>query len=313
TAEIYLHFVILAERTGVAVPDGVRERIQQSLDFLLAIRRPDGSIPQIGDGDAGRLLPLTPGPPDDFRGLFSTAAAVFGRSDYAWAAGGLAPDTLWLLGAPALESFESLRPAPPASAPSRVFAGGGYAVMRSGWEREAHHLIFDVGPLGCAISAGHGHADLLSIQCSVFGQPYLVDPGTYCYTADRDWRDFFRSTAAHSTVLLDGAGQAVPAGPFAWERRPRARLLRWVSTEAFDLAEAEHDAYRRLPDPVVHRRRVGFVEPRYWVVVDDLDGAAEHRVELRFQFAPLAVTVDPALWATAHWQDGRGLLIRPFA
>src|SRR5207245_7623569 len=85
TAEIYLHFVILAERTGVAVPDGVRERIQQSLDFLLAIRRPDGSIPQIGDGDAGRLLPLTPGPPDDFRGLFSTAAAVFGPSDYAWA------------------------------------------------------------------------------------------------------------------------------------------------------------------------------------------------------------------------------------
>ena len=108
-------------------------------------------------------------------------------------------------------------------------------------------------------------------------------------------------------------GQAVPAGPFRWQARTRARLLRWRSTEAYDLAEAEHDAYRRLPDPVVHRRRVVFVKPRYWVVVDDLDGAAEHRVELRFQFAPLAVTVDPALWATAHWQDGRGLLIRPFA
>jgi hypothetical protein len=313
TAEIYLHFMILAERNGVAVPDGVRERIRRLLDFLLAIRRPDGSVPQIGDGDAGCLLPLTPRSSDDFRGLFSTAAAVFGRSEYAWAAGGCAPETVWLLGAPGLRAFEGLRPAPPAPAPSRVFACGGYTVMGSGWDQEAHHLIFDAGPLGCAVSGGHGHADLLSIQCSVFGEPYLVDPGTYCYTPDPDWRDFFRSTAAHSTVLLDGSGQAVPAGPFAWETRPRARLLRWTSTDVFDLAEGEHDAYRRLPDPVVHRRRVVFVKPRYWVVVDDLDGAEEHRAELRFQFAPMPVTVDATGWARARGSGGRGLLIRPFA
>jgi hypothetical protein len=30
--------------------------------------------------------------------------------------------------------------------------------MRSGWERDAHQMIVDVGPLGCTISAGHGHA-----------------------------------------------------------------------------------------------------------------------------------------------------------
>src|SRR2546428_7571095 len=67
TVETYLHFLILAARNGVALTGDVAERVQRMLDFLLAIRRPDGSIPQIGDGDAGRLLPLTPGPPDDFR------------------------------------------------------------------------------------------------------------------------------------------------------------------------------------------------------------------------------------------------------
>jgi len=170
-----------------------------------------------------------------------------------------------------------------------------------------------VGPLGCPFSAGHGHADLLSIQGSVFGQPCLVDAGTYGYTAEPRWRDFFRGTTAHSTVVVDGLGQAVPAGPFKWDARPRARLHRWQSTEASDDAEASHDAYSRLADPVVHRRRVLFVKPGYWVFVDDLDGRAEHAVELRFQFAPIEVTVGPDLWARARVSAGRGLLVKPFA
>jgi len=313
TVEIYLHFLILAARNGRAVPAAVGERVRRMLDFLLALRRPDGSIPHIGDADGGWLLPLASRSPDDCRGVFSTAAVFFARRDYAWAAGGVAPETLWLLGAAASKAFEALRPAPPGPAPSRLFPHGGYAVMRSGCERDAHCLIFDAGPVGCPMNGGHGHADLLSIQCAVFGLPYLVDAGTYCYTSDPQWRDFFRSTDAHSTAIIDGMGQAIPAGPFHWQSRPRARLRRWLSTERLDFADAEHEGYRRLADPVTHRRRVLFVKPRYWVVVDDLEGAAEHRLELRFQFAPMPVTVDSALWARAAGPGGHGLLIRPFA
>lgn len=313
TVEIYLHFLILAALNGVEVPKGVGDRVQQMLDFLLTIRRPDGWLPEIGDADGGSVPPLAARALEDVRGVFSAAAAFFGRSDYAWAAGGLAPEALWLLGPSAKETFETLRPAPPAGAPSRLFAHGGYAVMRSGWESDAHHLIFDVGPLGCPVSGAHGHADLLSIQCSAFGKPFLTDPGTYGYTAEPAWRDFFRGTAAHSTVLVDGVGQAIPAGPFRWQARPGARLTRWASTEAFDFADASHDAYSRLAEPVTHRRRVVFVKPRYWVLVDDLEGQGEHSVELRFQFGPMDVTVDPALWARACAAGGHGLLIRPFA
>jgi hypothetical protein len=313
TVEIYLHFLILAARNEVPIPTAVRERLQRMLDFLLAVRGPNGSMPLIGDTDGGWLLPLSPRAADDFRGIFSIAAAFFGRSDYAWAAGSATPEILWLLGPSGLKAYQQLRPAAPAMEPSRLFPEGGYAVMRSGWRPDAHHLIFDAGPLGCPLSGGHGHADLLSIQCTVFGEPYLVDPGTYCYAADRNWRDFFRSTAAHSTVLVDGIGQAVPDGPFSWKERPRARLRRWLSTEAFDLADAEHDAYRTLPDPVAHRRRVLFVKPRYWVVVDDLAGAARHHVEVRFQFAPLPLCLEPSGWVRALGRQGHGLLIQAFA
>ena len=314
TAEIYLHFLILAARNGIGVPAGVGERVRRMLDVLIAVRRPDGSTPQIGDSDGGWLLPLAARTADDFSGIFSTAAAFFGRSDYAWAAGGVTPEVLWLLGARGREAFTALRPTPPGTPPSRRFADGGYVIMRTSWETAAHQLILDAGPLGCPVSGGHGHADLLSIQCSVFGETFLTDAGTDRYTPAPEWRDAFRSTAAHSTVLVDGASQAVPAGPFRWQSRPEARLHQWISTHAFDFADASHAAYRRLPDPVLHRRRVLFVKPRYWLLADDLEGEGVHGVELQFQFAPsIAVSVDSTLWARARGTGKRGLCIKPFA
>jgi hypothetical protein len=312
TAEIYLHFLILAGRNGLAVPNAVRGRVERLMDFLVAVRRPDGSVPQIGDGDGGWLAPLAIRQPDDFRGVFSVAAAFFRRADYAWGAGGPTPESLWLLGTAGLKSYQRLEPAPPETARSRVFADGGYVVMRSSWRRDAHHLIFDVGPVN-APTSGHGHADLLSIQCSAFGEPYIVDPGTYCYTPEPEWRNFFRGAWAHSTVTVDGLSQAVPAGPFNWQTHPRARLGRWLSTEAYDFADAAHDAYGDLHDPIVHRRRLIFVKPRYWVIVDDIEGGATHRVELRFQFAPMKVAIEPDHWVRARGQRGQALLVRPFA
>ena len=313
TVEIYLHFLILAARNGIPIPPSLPQRVQRLCDVLLALRRPDGSMPQIGDADGGWLMPLSIRTPDDCRGIFSTAAALFHRSDYAWAAGGLAPETLWLLGPSAVRTFAMLSPAPPSESPSRVFQNGGYVVMRSTWEEDAHHLILDAGPLGCPISGAHGHADLLSIQCSVFGEPCIVDPGMSGYAAHHDWREFFRSSAAHSTVMIDRVSQATPEGPFAWKSRPQARLLRWRSTATYDLADAVHHGYCRLPDPVVHRRRVVFMKPRGWIVVDDLEGQAEHLVEVLFQFLPVPVILDQTGWARVHGGPNHELLVRTLA
>jgi hypothetical protein len=313
TAEIYLHFVILAERNGFAVPDGVIRQLERLLDALLVFRRPDGSLPQIGDADGGWLLPLEPRRPDDGRGVFGPAAAVLKRGDYAWAAGALAPEVAWLLGSEGVRLFEGLASAPPARSPSCLLPDGGYVVMRSDWGREADQIIFDVGPLGCRFSGGHGHADLLSLQCSFRGQPYVIDPGTFRYGADDGWRDHYRATAAHSTVDIDGAGQAVPRGPFRWASRPAARLAHWETTLDRDVAVGEHRAYSRLADPVVHRRQVILEKARHCIVVDDLDGRAEHRVDLRFQFAPMSVTLDAGPWARAVSNEGAGLIVHALA
>jgi hypothetical protein len=312
TAEIYLHFLLLASRNGVALPAEVSERVERMVDVLLQLRQPDGSMPQIGDADGGTWLPLSPRRPDDLRGVFAVAAAVFGRADFSWAAGDHAPEPLWLCDPPSVEASARLAARPPETT-AALFPDGGYVVMRTAWDRRAHQLAFDVGALGCPVSGGHGHADLLSVQCAVSGEPVIVDPGTYGYTAEPEWRTFFRGTAAHSTVRVDGLDQAMPRGPFAWDARPSARFLRFSTTGTLDVAEAEHGAYAHLADPVTHRRRVLWIKPRYWVIVDDLDGAAAHAVELRFQMAPLSAAVDASGWARVRGANGDGLHIRAFS
>ena len=313
SADIYLHFVILAGRAGIEVPATVRARLKSLVDVLIALRNPDGTMPHIGDADGGMLMPLSSASPDDFRATFSTAAIVFNEPTFAWAADRIATDTLWLLGTSAAETFNNAGKDAPGTPTTRAFPVGGFVSMRSGWDRDAHSMIFDAGALGCQYSAGHGHADLLSVQCSAFGEPFIVDAGTCCYTANRESRDYFRSTAAHSTVVVDGASQAEPAGPFAWRERCGAQLLRWTTTENLTYAHGYSDAYRRLADPVKHRRRIGFVNSRYWIVVDDLCGSDRHLIDLRFQFAPMQVQVDRDMWARATRDGKRGLLVRSFA
>jgi len=309
--EIYLHFLVLSSRTGGRCPREVRSGIEAMVDALLDLRQPDGSMPALGDADGGWLLPLALRAPDDARGVFAVATWIFRRNEHAWAADGAAPEVLWLGGPAALADVDGIPGRPPETT-AAFLPEGGYAVMRSGRERRAHQLILDAGPLGCPVSAGHGHADLLAIQCAVFGEPVIVDPGTYGY-ADSEWRDFFRGSRAHSTVTVEGLDQALPRGPFSWHERPSARLLGWASTDTLDVAEAEHAAYAALPDPVIHRRRVFWAKPHYWVLVDDLQGAAEHRIELRFQFAPIDVAMDGALWARAVGARGGALFVRAFA
>jgi hypothetical protein len=313
TIEIYLHFLIMAERNGIALPPDIGPRVERMLEALLLLNQPDGTMPMIGDADGGWLAPLAAREANDPRAAFAVGAAVFGRSDFARAAGGLQPEVVWLLGRDGVAQFDAARPAAPRMAASQLLGAGGYAVMRSDWSPVAHQMIMDVGPLGCPYASAHGHADLLSLQCQAFGENYLVDPGTYCYTPDPAWRNHFRGSSAHSTVLIDGQGQVEPRGPFAWESQPAVRLRAWRSDAEQDFVDAEHSAYARLGDPVTHRRRVLFVKPYYWVVVDDLNGAATHQFELRFQFTPRTVRLGPGPWASAPGRAGTGLWIAPFS
>jgi hypothetical protein len=310
--EASLHFLILAERNGQPVRQEIRDRLRALLDAVLPLRRPDGMMMQIGEGDSDWVVPLVQRTKDDWRGLFALAAVLFEDAHYAWAADGESVEVLWLLGPAGEETLNNLVPLPPAAGTSGAPGARGYVQMRSGWERRSHQLVLDIGSSG---TRGSGAGDLLSIQCSAFGEPIIIDPDLSGPAGHPEWQDFVRKTSMHSTLLVDGIRPSLSRSDW-WPRRgqrPKSVLRQWNRNDRFELVDAAHDGYRGLADPVVHRRRVLFVKRAYWILIDDVQGAGRHRIDLVFQIPGLRTELEPSLGAKVWTANGPGLAIKPFA
>jgi Heparinase II/III-like protein/Heparinase II/III N-terminus len=153
---------------------------------------------------------------------------------------------------------------------SRLFPDAGLAVMTCG----GTHAVVDAGPFG-ALRAGHSHSDTLSIVLRSGGAEILIDPGTYTYTGEPKWRDWFRGSEAHNTIRIDGRDQAESAGPFGWTDKPEVAILDWQTNHERDIIEAEC-GYAGF----THRRRVEFWKPDVFLITDDVSGPpGTHDVE----------------------------------
>jgi len=284
--DFYLQAVVLADRTRSPLPENTRRAVERMAGFLMHLTDPGGSIPLLGDDDGGRALALHLRDGRDFRGSLAACAVLFRRPDFKHVAGEAGPELFWLLGEEGGRAFAELGAAVPGQT-AVAFPAAGYFIQRSGWTPDAARLVFDCGGMGMAGGA-HSHADALSITLSCAGTELLADPGTFIYNRAPEWRNFFRSARAHSTAVIDGSDQSAPGGTFSWKTRAAARLRRHFSPSGLTYVEAEHDGFERLPEPVVHRRRLLFAQPDYWLVLDDFRGQGEHRFDLLYHFAPRA-------------------------
>ncbi|HJQ22777.1 MAG TPA: alginate lyase family protein [Blastocatellia bacterium] len=289
TVDFYLHLTMLARVMNLTLPVEVETRLSAALDYLMWTTRPDGHASLVGDDDGGRLIQLGARSADDFRDTLATGAALLSRGDWKFVAGTAAAETLWLLGPEALTRFDAITAQPPASN-AQAFAESGYFVMRDGWAAAASYAVIDCGAHGVQ-SCGHAHADQLAFEFAARGKTWLVDPGTFTYTGDREMRDWFRSTAAHNTVTVDGEQQSTTAGPFAWAQIAEP-LARWFfEARGAVYFEGAHNGYERLTDPVTHRRALLFVRaddaalPSYLIVRDRFEARAAHRYAARYHFA----------------------------
>lgn len=261
-ASTHYHLIVLrsflgarenARRYGLRFPDGYDRTLERACELALHVHRPDGGISALSDSDGGC-----------YSDVLALAGSAFDRPDFVYAA------TRGRLGA---------RPA----RSSASFPDGGYFFQRSGWGAEGipfeqeRYLVFDCGPLG---DGGHGHYDLLSVEVAAGGRPLLVDPGRYTYAEGApNLRRWFKGTAAHNTVLVDGLDQTPyrrgkPKGAVA-----EGRFLGRRTAPGLELLEGEatSPAYE-----AVHRRTILFVAGEYWLIEDNLSGERAHRFDLRF-------------------------------
>lgn len=248
-----------ARRFGVNFPPAYDERLEKACEFAMHFHRPDGQIPALSDSDSG-----------NYADLLAHAARLLNRPDFLYAA------TVGTQGVAPVRRNVS-------------FLEGGYHIQRSGWGnretpfRQERFLVFDCGALG---DGGHGHYDLLNIEVSAGGQPLIVDPGRYTYAEQTpNLRHWFKGTAAHNTVCVDGKDQTAYYRGKPKGKLPEARFVERWSSPGFDMLcgvarSAEYEA--------VHTRRIFFLGDEYWIIHDRLRGAQPHRYDLRFHLAAAA-------------------------
>ena len=303
---------LLAGRAnGVTFPAAFERRIEAMLECLASIMDAGGNVPMFGDSDDGLVVRFVPGAGHcPYRSLLATGAVLFQRGDFKAKAGRLDDKTRWLIGEGAEAAFEQLEGAGAHLPIRRAFRHGGYYILGCGFETGKEiRLVADAGPLGYQTIAAHGHADALSFTLSVGGMEFLIDPGTYAYHTQGPWRRYFRGTAAHNTVRVDGVDQSQSGGNFMWLRKANAGCLVWRPADDRDVFEGWHDGYARLVDPVTHRRRITLDKAARRVLIEDtLQMAGEHVVELFFHCSEHC-QVSAAREGYAISQAGKTLLL----
>jgi Heparinase II/III-like protein/Heparinase II/III N-terminus len=300
-ADMMLMAGLTARANGDDFSTAFWERWQRMLEFVASCMDVGGNVPAIGDSDDAVIVRLgVPAGVSAFRSMLASGSVLFGRDDFKFKARVFDEKSRWLLGDRGAAQFNALEIGAAASIVRQVFPLGGYYVL-GGDFNTAHEvrIVADAGPLGFLSIAAHGHADALSFTLSAAGQPVLIDPGTYCYHTQPEWRAYFRGTAAHNTVRIDGVDQSVSAGNFLWSRHAHPLDVHFNCAIEEQRLAAAHDGYRRLRDPVTHRREwVYRATERALLVRDAIECTQEHELEMLWHFSPSCVVVLNAQRAT---------------
>ncbi|RMH60199.1 MAG: hypothetical protein D6677_14265 [Calditrichaeota bacterium] len=273
TLGFYLQTIQVKRLNGQEVPARVMERVRRAIEFSACLTKPDGDMPHLGDIDDARSIYFGDPTHWDFSAWRAIGAAWYGRGAFKYGLKQLPEEAYWLLSNPDQENYARLKAIPP-DQNALLLKESGYAFFRNGFGEDAHFCMMDCGPIAHGVfhddtpSAAHGHADELAIELSAFGESFLVDPGFSNYRGDFDWHCYFRSTAAHNTVEINGQSQAKQGGILQWSRAPRFKQLEFVDHESAKAFCGEHYGYQQQPGAPVHRRYLLFVDNLFWVVAD---------------------------------------------
>ena len=151
-----------------------RERLNLMCQVMADTVDVDGDVFQIGDNDGGRIIPL------DFISEDLGRANVLQRLVQE-----VLPDTVR------------------GPSPRALYPESGWYVLREG----AYEVFLEFGGVGLGGLGGHAHNDMLSLNLNWRGRRILVDPGSYLYRANPEFRNKLRSSSFHNVWTINDKEQ----------------------------------------------------------------------------------------------------------
>jgi uncharacterized heparinase superfamily protein len=263
----YIEVASALRSAGVEPPPHVVSKIAAMANWLESVLHPDGEIPLIQDAAFG----IAPRAAD----VLAAARATVGTTATRWseaAAGVLS----------AVVGRSDSAPGPGARRPLTCLSPSGYLVLGG---RPDTRLIADVGAIGPDYLPAHGHAGLFSFEYSVRAIRVVVDSGVETYEPG-PWREFFRSTRAHSTVSIDEADQSDVWAAFRAGRRARVVAFGCAAQAEGQAFAGRHDGYERIRRGLLHTRFGAVTDDGALVVVDHVERATDVAVRSYLHFHP---------------------------
>ncbi len=133
------------------------------------------------------------------------------------------------------------------------------------------------------------HADALHVDLWVAGKNLLRDGGSFSYSADQEWQDYFAGARGHNTVQFDDREQMLRLSRFLWGRWLQTRTLIPIKETAGAVSvAASYQDYRGA----VHERMVE-LERGCLTIRDRLSGFTSKAV-LRWRLSPGSWILDRA-------------------
>lgn len=283
-------YLLLCRRQGRRPDPQLEARVEALLRFQAALTGPAAVPLPFGNAVEDTFFPLDGGEGwcpgslrELYRALFHTDLLPAPADDPT------VERAFWLLGGALAPSPIGRRADPsPAS-----FPAAGVHVYHD--PELGGRLAFRTGPgEGCPVTAGHMHADLLSVYLSLGGQPLVVDAGTHTYRWPSErwppgtprWRPYLAGPAAHNALTIAGED---PLGEILGSFRHANTSCRVRCRHRADPGLSWSEAQLLNAGPYTgYTRGCIHVAGTYWVVYDrpPSPGPNDKARWYGFQFAP---------------------------
>ncbi len=280
--EALLSAVRLLLRNGIEADPAIPHGVSGMIRHVEGYTKPNGGFPLVRDIDSGRFHIFGEEALNDHRHVVEWGKAVIGTGPFQGSP--LFEDTLWLV------PRSRRTPAPAAAGAgagdakqsSRAFTSGGFYVMRA----ENAYVFAVCSPMGMHGFCGHAHNDLLSFEYSAFGEDFITDSGSFVYTRYPKIRNAFRSTASHTTAVIDDReiNELSAENMFSIRNDASPTVTEWKSDAENDVLKAEYSV-QRLGSRVTHGRTFLFAKKDSRLdICDEFRGDGVHSIRIHFHF-----------------------------
>lgn len=268
-AHCYLDVKILCDRNNIELPEVIERKLYSMAYGTFYHKKPDHHEIMMGDSDD-----------IDVRDIITKAA--YSYKDGVLKFGGYDEfdfDCIWDLGIEAAKEYIKIDKCLPKETAIELKESGNY-YLHSDWSKDENFFHFYCGTLG----AGHGHSDKLHIDLFANGEDILVDSGRYTYV-DKPDRYEFKDPSAHNTTTVDEEDFIVCVDPWGCSKLARSINQKMVKSDEYDYVEGGHLGYYDIKGGGVFvNRRIIYIKPDIYVIVDEFYAGSKHKYNQYFHF-----------------------------